>query len=361
MNDRATIPPEWLQCLQAEAPVAEKLGRLTAKQLEVLCTRKAFRMFLPQRMGGLAMGLPEALHFEEQMARIDGSLGWTLTLCAGATLFAGYMQAPLAERLLAPPEACFGGSGASTGIAIEEQEGYCISGFWKYATGAPHLTAFTANCKIWQDGKELSDTNGRPRIRSFVFLKEEVKLHEDWHTMGLCATAGHAFEVAELWVPAERSFQILPENALCPEPIFQFPFQAFAEATLAANHAGMGQHFLDCCEKIFSEKKLRNPKSAPFIEKLFQEAESTFHDSREHFFDVVESSWEACCAERICSEKSLQEVGAASRVLARLTREMASRLFPYCGMAALDPGSEINRVWRDLFTASQHSLLNPLE
>lgn len=354
------ILTEWQQTLQQEAPIAESQGSLTRQQLEVLQRMHAFRLFLPKNLNGLALSLPDGLRFEESLAHIDGSLGWTLTLCAGATLFAGYMQPSLVEDLLKNPLACLGGSGTASGIAVAENDGFRISGFWKYATGAPHLTAFTANCKIWRDGCELLDEKGQPEIRAFVFKKEEVRIHEDWHTMGLRATASHSFEVPEQWFPAKRAFQILPEQARLPEPVFQYPFQAFAEATLAANYAGMTQHFLDCCKHYFFKKSARDPQTEPFLKKLFQETESTFQGDRNRFYQAVAFSWKECCTQKFCSKKSLSEVAKTSRALALISRETAARLFPYCGMAALHPESEINRVWRDIFTASQHSLLHPI-
>jgi hypothetical protein len=41
------------------------------------------------------------------------------------------------------------------------------------------------------------------------------------------------------------------------------------------------------------------------------------------------------------------------------SRAAVDTLFPYCGLYAAREDSEINRVWRDFHTASQHALLMP--
>ncbi len=345
--------------LENESGEAERAGRLTKAQLDLLTDLRAFRMFLPESMNGLGMELPEALRFQESMAQIDGSLGWTLTLCAGATLFAGFMEPSLAADLLADANACFGGSGACTGTADVEQGGFRINGFWKYATGAPHLTAFTANCRIRREGKELRDELGAPVIRSFVFLAEEVSIHRDWRTMGLCATAGDAFEVKNLWVASNRAFDISPQSARLSAPIFKYPFQPFAELTLAVNHVGMMAHFLTACRSIFQRRAARKGH-ADFYERLFQEAEKTFMLQRNSFYQAADESWQECLQTGTCREATLLRVAQESHVIARLVLEQAAHLFPYCGMEATKPESEVNRIWRDLFTASQHSLLRPI-
>ncbi|MCH5599546.1 acyl-CoA dehydrogenase family protein [Niabella ginsengisoli] len=71
---------------------AEKKNALTPSLLEIIYTEKWFKLFLPKEYGGLELSLPDALKYEEELAYIDGSLGWTVTLCAGANLFAGYIN-----------------------------------------------------------------------------------------------------------------------------------------------------------------------------------------------------------------------------------------------------------------------------
>jgi alkylation response protein AidB-like acyl-CoA dehydrogenase len=360
MNFDSLIRPQWQQILAREAATAEQQRVLTQKQLEMIFEAGWFRMFLPKSLGGLALDLPTALRLEEALARIDGSLGWTVTLCAGATLFAGFMEPSVAEELLADPGACFGGSGAATGVAEEDGEGYRITGFWKYATGAPYLSAFTANCRLQRKGEAMLNAGGQPLIRSFVFRADEVNIHSDWNVMGLCATAGDAFEVNNLWVPASRAFDIIPDAARLNDPIFRYPFLPFAETTLAVNSAGMARHFLDECTEIFAQKSGRSGHRN-FYESLLREEEQAFEKLGADFYRAADFSWDECCASGACGSETLLAVSRASRALARNSRQLAARLFPYCGMAAIHPESAINRAWRDLFTASQHSLLNPAE
>jgi hypothetical protein len=40
-----------------------------------------------------------------------------------------------------------------------------------------------------------------------------------------------------------------------------------------------------------------------------------------------------------------------------VVREVVAAIYPLCGLRAVDLGSEINRVWRNIHTAGQHALL----
>jgi len=53
----------------------------------------------------------------------------------------------------------------------------------------------------------------------------------------------------------------------------------------------------------------------------------------------------------------LKDITKKSKDLAATSRRLVDELYPYCGLIAAKKSSELNRVWRDFHTASQHSLL----
>jgi len=148
---------------------AEKSGQLHPEQIGLIRQNNWLNLFVPKQYGGLELALPEALRIEEALAWVDGSMGWTLTLCSGAAWFVGFLDPGFAKQLFADPLVCLAGSGRATGIATIIDGGYMVSGSWNYASGAPFATAFTANCLIEKDGLPLLQEDGSQAIRSFVF------------------------------------------------------------------------------------------------------------------------------------------------------------------------------------------------
>ncbi|MCF3110458.1 acyl-CoA dehydrogenase [Niabella sp. CC-SYL272] len=340
---------------------ADRQACLTPEQLEIIYREKWFRLFVPRSQNGLELSLPEGLRIEEALAKIDGSLGWTVTLCSGATQFTGYLPPSLTDVIFKDPAACFGGSGALTGIAKETSDGYIVTGSWKYATGAPYCTHFTANCTIEKDGQLLTDEVGTPVYRSFLFTREEVAIQKDWDTMGLRATASERFSVTDLWVPWERSFRIQPEAATLAGIIYQYPFPQFAEATLAVNSLGMARHFLEAVQKWIQPKLRKEILHASSVNQAWQKwqlADGFLQKLRGQFYAAVDDSWELLSKQGSVPEALLVRVSRQSRLLARFSRKMVADLYPYCGVNATQNGTELNQVFRDIFTASQHLLLN---
>ena len=349
---------ERIDYLRKLCKEAEKKGSLSNALLKIIYKEKWFKLFLPKRYDGLELDLPEALRYEEQLAYIDGSLGWTVTLCAGANLFAGYIHNKKASSIFSSPKVCFGGSGAVGGVADKVKDGYIVNGCWRYATGAPHLTHFTANCTIEEDGQPLLNEDNSPLIRSFFFNKKDVTIHEDWDTMGLVATAGHSFSVKNLKVPFEQSFVIDAAYASLNDSIYQYPFMPLAESTIAVNSFGMTRRFTDLAFEIVKKRQSKIGDAAYGVAiKHIHTEQQKINELAELLYQWVQISWDELISKEQPSRKSISRISDKSRELVNHCRAAVTGIYPYCGLAATNPSSDINRVFRDIFTGSQHGLL----
>lgn len=345
--------------LRNESLPAELKGSLTDKQLALIYENKLFNLFVPEEYGGLNLSLSEALQVEELLAEIDGSLGWTVTLCSGANMFVGFLDQEVAPSIFSSKEVCLGGSGQASGRAEMFKDGFLVTGKWRYATGAPHNTVFTANCQIYLNGEPALGRTNEPLIKSFFFLKEEVTLLDEWNTMGLKATASHSFEVNNLFVDKKRSFQIDPAHATLNQLIYRYPFQQFAELTLCINTLGMTARFLELCVPIFKARFASGDgmERSSVVHQYLSKAKQEMADLRCVIYELAEDSWNQLHESGSIAPSLLDHISKSSRQLVRTAQGWVCLLYPYCGMKAANPTEEINRVWRDLFTASQHSLL----
>lgn len=346
------IAPELVAALRNTAREAEQLKQLHPVQQAILYEQQWLQLFVPKQFNGLQLRLTEALQLEEALAWTDGSAGWTVTLCAGAAWFIGFFDPEIAALIFNDAKACIAGSGKTSGIAKKIPGGYLVTGHWDYASGADIATAFTANCIIEENGTLLKNADGSPAVQAFVFLQNEVTVHRNWNRVGMIATGSNSFEVNNLIVNNNRAFTIDPHHAVLKDPVYQYPFLQFAELTLAVNSSGMALRFIELCSAILQQKE--NPAAVPVLKNTV----AGLDKAREEFYAVANISWQQCCSNMEITPAVLQQVSYASRQLAVLSRRAVDELYPYCGMQAASPDTEINRVWRNLHTASQHSLFN---
>ena len=366
MNKKAIPHPSHVigakltEAIRSFTAAAERTGSLHPEQLGIIYEQNWFKLFVSKNYNGLQMSLPEALKIEESLAWVDGSVGWTVTLCSGANWFIGFLNPELVNCIFKTDTVCLGGSGSTSGSARIIEGGYEITGYWRYATGSAHATAFTANCVIENNGTIMQNKEGSPVIKSFLFLREEVVVHYDWNGMGMQATSSNSFEVQQLRVHENRCFQIDRNFTFDDHPVYRFPFLQFAEATLAVNSSGMAIHFMDLCEPLFNERaknKNYNKEAINVSIGCLHTSRKDLEEKRNSFYRAIENSWNECVHENSIAAEILSEVSKLSRELAATSRKLVDELYPYCGLIAANKHSEINRVWRDLHTASQHSLL----
>ncbi|MEB2780086.1 acyl-CoA dehydrogenase [Algoriphagus sp. C2-6-M1] len=342
------------------ATKAEKLGYLPDEWLAEIYSEKWFKLFVPKDLGGLGCTLPEALKIEEKLAKLDGSLGWTVTLCAGATWFVGFMDESLLKDIFPNDKLCLAGSGFVGGKADKIGEYYLITGSWTYASGALHATHLTANCEIFEAGKALLDKKGQPVIKAFVLASKEVEIFDGWDYMGMKATGSLAFRCENLSVPLNRCFEILPEKAQLAASVYQYPFLQFAEATLAANILGISLHLKELIEHSFwrrHEYRKYDKKHLKYFKKLLGKQEDKLQNLRNDFYHSINASWAELDKKGKISEVKLKDISKISRKLTQKCREINGKLYPFAGLEAAKTHTELNRVWRDFNTVGQHALL----
>jgi hypothetical protein len=223
-----------------------------------------------------------------------------------------------------------------------------------------HATHFTANCELFSNGIPLFDKNGNQLIKAFILKKEEVEILDGWNYMGMIATGSHAFKTDNLRVSTNRAFEIIPEKAVLPNPIYQYPFLQFAEVTLTANILGITRHLVELIEESFWRRhqyRSYGKKHLKYFEKVCEKQNKKLETLKEEFYELVETSWKELKKDGEITKSTLKKVSRISRKLTQNCREINGKLYPFAGLEAAKTHTELNRVWRDFNTVSQHALL----
>lgn len=351
------IPEQAL--LQKECSKAEKLGKLTDKQLAIIYQNRWFHLLVPKSIGGAEMSLLEFAVFMEKLASIDGSFAWNVNLGAGANMFAGFMDPGVALEIFKSERSCVAGSGAVTGEARIKGEGYIINGSWKYASGSAHANYFSLNARLVDSDKE--------EYASFLVPAHEVKLMDTWKVFGMKATSSCDFSVHNVWVPKGFCFDLQKPSSVVQSPLYRFPFMLLAEINMLVMVNGLAIHFYKLVKELSKERVIHNKKlnqfirlsdSAQFIEVL-NEVSSVFWNNRGRTFNLLDGLWNEVCLNKQLSPDLSEKFSESVSITAKSARQLVDTLYPYLGMKVIFTDTEISRVYRDFKVASQHALLSP--
>lgn len=356
------LEEESIQIIRDSQSQSIAAKQLIDEQLSLIYTHNWFNIWVPKAYGGLEYSLEEGLRLLEELAYYDGSLAWTITLCSGANMFAGYIDPIQAEQLFAMPTTCFGGSGQVAGQAVWDGEFYQVSGTWKYATGAPHLSHFTLNAAVFDQDKPRLNKDGTAVVYSFFVPKEEVIIHYDWDTFGLESTASHSFTLQNSKLRPESSFILSPTNRHFDHPLYRIPFLLFASLTLVVNYMGMYRRFVRLAEKYFFNKS-KDPHWADQYSKarfkLIDSYQQKVAANNQFIKETTDYVWEQAMKGTINPEDPvISDATLVSKQIVNTIRTDISTLMPLLGIHAAQRENEINIVFRNIFTATQHSLLN---
>lgn len=337
MNQEINIPPFSPKLLDAP--------EFSAETLQWIADRNLWNLWVPKAYNGLELSLTEGLKTLQALAKTDGSLGWTVTLCSGANYFIGNLQLETANHIFlnAKETVIFGGSGGVFGIAEQQGDHYIISGEWRYATGAPYLSHFTLNAKIISDGKPVMNADGTPLVYSFVIPKEDVSIIKDWDTMGLKATATHSFKVDSVVVSSKQAF--IYNRFYLPQSIFKIPFMVFADLTLWVNYLGMAERFLEEATHIL-EPNIVEPFSILLAE------------TNQQLYTFAERIEQLTTSETAITETYIQTIHKTASDSVKDLSQAILNTYPLLGIKACSQSHPLNNIFRDYFTATQHHIFS---
>jgi alkylation response protein AidB-like acyl-CoA dehydrogenase len=170
-------------------------GDILPELLAWLRERRLFKLFVPKEFGGLEFTLTAAVRLYEELAALDGSLGWLVQIGAGGGFFVPSFPPEVARELFAPPEAVIAGTSYVGGRARRLPKGFCVRGYWRYASGAAYATLFTAQAEVEGEG-----------IAAFAFRREEVTLIPEWEPLGMRRHRAGALRFGSLWCRRSAAF-----------------------------------------------------------------------------------------------------------------------------------------------------------
>jgi alkylation response protein AidB-like acyl-CoA dehydrogenase len=338
--------------IEAHADEAERAAGYEPEVVRAIAAAGLFKLLVPQEYGGLEAPLPLAARVFAAVAEIDGAAGWTVMIGAGGGPFAAYQPDATAREVFGPRDAVVAGSGAPDGLARRVPGGYRVSGTWRWASGAPHATWFTANCRI----------DGGPEIRAMTVPAADVQVVETWDAVGLRATASHDMRIEDVLVPEERTFALDPAELRIRRPLYRYPFVALAGVTMASVALGVALHALRAFAELARTKRTPDGgllRADPAAAERYAAALSGVRAAQAWFERTLEETWAVVAGGGELDEDGLADVALACAQVARSGVEAADRLVDVAGMAPVPRTSALGRCWRDLHTLRQNVLVNP--
>ncbi|MEY2926398.1 MAG: hypothetical protein RL367_875, partial [Pseudomonadota bacterium] len=190
--------------LRKRAPAAEKAGRHTDETIADIDATGAFNIGSPAEYGGDELSVCEQLDVIIEVAKWDGSAGWTTWVAASTNwLPAGcgprIIKEVYAPKWVGPRVAGSSHFPASKGKAKRTEGGWIISGGpWTFASDSLWAPYTNLGC-IVEEGEGTY-------LLGVQIAYDQLKFLDDWDVAGMGATGSVSvlLEAGELFVPGYR-------------------------------------------------------------------------------------------------------------------------------------------------------------
>src|SRR5215469_344459 len=243
---------------------AEDNGRrsLTDRTWQILLDNGFVRCLQPARWGGGEVSLVEYIDAMIELARVSPSAGWV----AGVIGLHPWQLALFDERAQQEmwgknPSLMHSSSYNPTGKAERAAGGYKLSGRWSFSSGCDHCRGVMLGAICG-----TRDVFGKlvPDFRSFLLLRDQYRIDDNWHVAGLRGTGSKDIVVESAFVPEYRSQSHidyamnvpLPGQARNSGPLYRLPWSVVFNTALAASVLGAARGFVDAWISQTRDRKL---------------------------------------------------------------------------------------------------------
>ncbi|WP_088278819.1 acyl-CoA dehydrogenase family protein [Ideonella sp. A 288] len=359
--------------LAGRAQEIEALRHLPPDIADDLAARGLMRLLTPASVGGHEV--PVATFFEliERLARADASVAWCSFIACTASVPAAWLPEAEARQLFGSPTLKAAGVFAPRGRAlpatVDGVAGWRVSGRWFWGSGAQHADVISGGCTVpGADGRPEPMADGTPRVLSVLFDRAQVRLIDNWTSVGLCGTGSGEFAVDDVFVPAGRVTSLLglPRET---GPLYRFPVFGLLALAIAAVACGIGRQAIDALVSLASDKVPQGGSKAlaqrPATQEAVARAEARLRSARAFVMASIDAAWQSAQSAALAGPPGPDGIPLAQRADLRLAAthavhtaaEVVDRMFTLAGGHAVFADSPLQRCLRDVHVATQHMMV----
>jgi len=263
---------ELVPLLRTNAAEGEKIGALTPETLEAVSDAGIFKLTLPAEYGGTALGARDIAEIVAALGSGDAAAGWLAVVATATRNSLAFPERTVEEvfrdAMTWDGPVVIGASLLSpvVGKARKVDGGWMISGKWTFGSGSVHAA--------WaMVGVEYPADDGRPRRAMALLPRDEFRVLDDWHVMGLMGTSSNSVTTVaeEGFVPEHRVFDMAELPRLLDSIRGRYEGLGFKYGTLglmllvpvsfAALALGMAEGCLEC---FTDQARRRKPFNLPY-------------------------------------------------------------------------------------------------
>jgi len=348
--------------LERNADKTDSLRRLADENVQALKDAGLCRLMVPARFGGYQTSVRTYVDVLAEIGRGCGSTSWVASLVnVCAWLAALFPERAQADIWGADSDAWIAGSLAPNGQAVAVDGGWRVSGRWPWASGSLH--AQWAACGIHMK-------NERGEMVNFglsLMPMHDLRIEDTWFMAGMKGTGSNTIVATDAFVPEHRflpypqAFAGTYRTEFTDETVYRVALVPVTVLILAPSQLGVARAALDHAVAKAPTRGITHTNFATQAESSgFQmqiaEAAMKIDTATMHVQRAADDLDRAAAEGRLMDLTARARVRMDTALAAKYCRDAVELLVAAHGTSSLADANRMQRLWRDVHTASHHAI-----
>lgn len=340
--------------IKQHAAWAESHGRLHEQAVAALVEAQVPRLYLPTRLGGLAVDPVTCALICETLADADASAAWFVMVYNAARLMGAKWPESMVEALWREdPDTLVAASGHTPLQVRPVNGGYIVSGRNSFVSGCHHARYILAPAQV--EGAENT-----PHM--VAVPAEQCRIVDNWHTLGMRGTGSNDVEVSDVMVPAELLAPAAESaNTLYQDDLYQCPSRVVF-ATYVPVALSLARQALDFLSDLARNKV---PYASPgrlaqrsLAQVHFGKGLGIYRSARQYFLATLDQYWQRSVAGEAFSAVERADLYLAGTHTLQACAEAVRHVADAAGSSVSDRGQPLERILRDMESLRHHGFAN---
>ncbi len=345
--------------LEAGAEEGEGTGTLPQESVDALYDSGLLCLKTPHVLGGAEADLVTQLDVLEAVCEIEPSAGWCLMIGAASLGGVGaFLPDDAIEEIFVggnPPKTA--GVFAPFGRAVPVDGGYLLNGRWSFASGIRHSNWISCGARV------ITEAPGHPAQVRATVRTSDVKIHDNWHVMGLRGTGSCDFSAEDLFVPASFAYDVSLTEPLRGGAIYRLGRPGFVTNEHSAFALGIARRALNAMLEIGQSKTRGYTSANPLahratFQRMLSEADLRLRATRLLNVEILEEASRAVNEGHPPSPLLQTEMRSLCSHTTDVAVDIVTQAFRFAGGAALFDDSILQRCLRDINAGAQHQMVS---
>lgn len=346
--------------VEAAAEKMEHTKELDEDVAQALVDAGVLHALVPTALGGPGLGIVAAIDLFEELARQDGSTGWSAMAAGASTAFAAaYASDDVVADLFAPGRRpVMAGQLSPKGRAVAQPGGgYEVSGSYQFGSGSDRATHMLGGCLQLVDGAPVVRPNGMPEILAAIVPRDAVDFRGNWDVMGLSGTASVDYAIAPVHVAEGATFSIFAEEPRRGDAVHRLGVMTITAAGHAGFALGVARRALDEIAGL-AARKTRLGEARLADQQAFQvgyaRAEGKVRAARAFVREAFAACEDAAARGEVPTDEERQLARLATSWGTEACAEAVEWAYRESGSDGLREPSVLGRCFRDMYAGTQH-------